>query len=425
MPTTPRPFACSLAFLALAALAAPAAALARETMTQVAAAPRVVDVADAPLAAHRAELLQLAFDAASALPTKPHAKNRARLQEEVAGACLELDQPLRARGYIERIEGWRRGSGYADLALWCARQGAARDAQRYVSLAREVADRALRESEEIGDGQAWRHDRIKGRIAAALALLGREDEAHRFSQGVGAADVGTLRAVEASKTDAEGFESEIGRLASPLASGNLDEVKTALGGMARLYDRFHADAKKRELVEQRIRAMWGNIPILLRFEVGHELATLALEHDDDAKAAELAEELLTLVGAPQLGVESRIPLRSRAAALLSRAGDAGAARKEIDAALADFDAQRTRIADIDRADVLRTIAEAYASAGDRDAALRTYLRAAEASVENPNSRPRVEDLVATCCSLAKLDLEPPAELRARLAAIRDGLGEPW
>lgn len=384
-----------------------------------------VTLADSPLAAQRAELLQLAFDAASALPSMPHAKNRARLQEDVVDACLELDQPLRARGYIERIEGWRRGSGYADLALWCARKGATDDAQRSITLAREIADQALRESEEIGDGQSWRHDRIKGRIAAVLALLGRKEDAHKINQGIDAVDAAPLHAVEAAATDAEGFDSQLGRLASPLASGNLDEVKLALGGMTRLYDRFYDDAKRRDIVEQRLREMWGNVPLLLRFEVGHELATHALAHGDKAKALELATELRALADAPQAGFDTRVPLRARSAALLARAGDAEAARKQVDAALAEFDAQRARLADIDRADVLRVLAEAYAAVGARDQALATYLRAADAGVENPNSRPRAEDLVATCCSLAKLDLEPTPELFARLSTIRKDLREPW
>ena len=43
--------------------------------------PAATTTADAPLAPLQSELLDLAYDAASAFPLEPHAKNRARAQE--------------------------------------------------------------------------------------------------------------------------------------------------------------------------------------------------------------------------------------------------------------------------------------------------------------------------------------------------------
>ena len=83
------------------------------------------------------------------------------------------------------------------------------------------------------------------------------------------------------------------------------------------------------------------------------------------------------------------------------------------------------IVNIYRAQCLRSIAEAWHALGDQPRALAAYARAAEAGVENPNSRPRADDLAATCCSLATNNCEPDTALWKRLEAIRDGLGDPW
>src|SRR5262245_54547858 len=61
----------------------------------------------APLATFQGELLDFAFDVATAIPIQPHIKDRSRAQEQVVAACLELNLRQRAQGYIERIDNWR------------------------------------------------------------------------------------------------------------------------------------------------------------------------------------------------------------------------------------------------------------------------------------------------------------------------------
>jgi hypothetical protein len=63
--------------------------------------------------------------------------------------------------------------------------------------------------------------------------------------------------------------------------------------------------------------------------------------------------------------------------------------------------------------------------GNTAAALSVYAKVIEAGVENPNSRPRAEDLAATCCSMAVHAVEPDPRLWSRIRSIRDGLGDPW
>jgi hypothetical protein len=55
--------------------------------------------------------------------------------------------------------------------------------------------------------------------------------------------------------------------------------------------------------------------------------------------------------------------------------------------------------------------------GETGAALAAYRTAIEEGVENPNSRPRAEDLCATLCSMATSGVDPDADLKARLHQI--------
>jgi hypothetical protein len=118
-------------------------------------------------------------------------------------------------------------------------------------------------------------------------------------------------------------------------------------------------------------------------------------------------------------------LCARLAALRIRAGDVATARSELREALARFDAERHTIVDMWRAAALRPIAEAHHLLGDTTTALEIYTRAVEAGVENPNSRPRADDLCATCLSLALHDVAPDSLLLDRLTEICNDLGDPW
>jgi hypothetical protein len=63
--------------------------------------------------------------------------------------------------------------------------------------------------------------------------------------------------------------------------------------------------------------------------------------------------------------------------------------------------------------------------GDPALSAAVYARAVEEAVLNPNSRPRADDLVATCCSMAVCGFQPDEKLWARMVEIGAKLGEPW
>ena len=83
-----------------------------------------------PLFVFQIKLLDIAFESATAIPVNPHLKDRSKAQENVIETCLRLDQPKRALAYIEKIENWRRGLCYANLAFYYAKQGYNKEAQQ-------------------------------------------------------------------------------------------------------------------------------------------------------------------------------------------------------------------------------------------------------------------------------------------------------
>jgi len=370
---------------------------------------------DAPLASFQEELLDLAFDAASAMPLDPHIKNRSRAQEIIVAACFELEQPQRALRYIEQIDNWRRGTGYADLAFFHAQRGYTEPVQGYSDLAAGIA----------GQTEDWRRDRIKMKIARVHAYTGQSETAARFQQDIAASEQGGVARVEAMVCPDDAFDEKMAALEALVSQNQFDGTKNALGAYAELFNRFYVDSKRRAIVEERLKASWDSMPIFMRIDVLKELAGSALAHADQAKALELVNEAKAIMDSARWQPRFAIVLMAQLAQLFFRAGDEETARTQVQEALDLFDAKRDVIVNIYRAQMLRPIAEAYQVMGDTAAALDVYRRAVEAGVENPNSRPRADDLAATCCSMAVRAAKPDEELWQRLREIRDGLSDPW
>jgi hypothetical protein len=372
-------------------------------------------VADAPIADYQRELLSLAFETATAMPIKPHIKSRSRAQEAVVDACFELDQPRRALAYIERIDNWRRGAGYADFAFYCARQGWTGPVPRHLELAEEI-------SEETTD---WRRDRIRAKIARTHAWLGQDEQAVRFEAGAVESEAGKADSARAMRANEAAFDAQMEALDRVLATKHLDLVRNTLEACTRLFDRFYDDVPRRDLVEEKVKTAWSGLPRLVRLELMMDLIEVALDHGDTGKALALVNDTQVVLDGFNWSAEYRVPIIGRLGGLRHRAGDAARGRADVDGALALFNAQRETIINIYRAEALHPIAEAYHAMGDTAAALIVYRKAVEEGVANINSRPRSEDLAATCCSMAVHGVEPDAGLWTRMREIHKGLGHPW
>lgn len=370
---------------------------------------------DKPIESYRKELLHFAFETASLIPVKPHIKDRSRAQEKIVASLIELDQPLSALDFIEKIDNWRRGSCYADIAFYYARRGCEKEVQRYIDMADQI-------SESV---ECWRRDHIRVKIANAYALIGEVQHAEQYQAGVEASEEKKVAGVMAMIADENDFKEQMEILDSLIATGNFDSVTNALKACANLFNRFYKNEELRLLAEEKIKSSWGILPVFMRIELLQELAGFALEHADQAKTLELVNEAQTLVDDSQWRPEHIIPIQSKISRLRYLAGDRQKAMENTDAMLALFHSQRDKIINIYRAGALRALAEAYMSMGDKEKALMVYKRAVEEGMENPNSRPRAEDLSAACLSMALNDAEPDDELWARIRRIKEGLGDPW
>ena len=377
---------------------------------------QVAGLSDKPLAAFQKELLDIAFETATAIPVDPHIKDRSRAQQAVVAVCLELDQAQRALEYADRIDNWRRGVCYAELALYCAKKELPQRAQRCLEVAENIAG---------GDIEVWRRDRIRAKMAQANAWLGRTDRARELEAGLADAESGKLvgaRAMAAGETD---FEQEMQTLHNLVATGNFDATTNALRSYAQLFNRYYDNPERRSLIEQRIENAWSKIPLIIRIELLRELADFALAHEDQAKALELIDEAQQIMDSAKWPPEHHVPLMAKLAALRFRAGQIEKGQEQADKALELFEGRRDRIVNIYRAESLQPLAEAYSIMSNTPRALAVYELAVTEGVANPNSRPRAEDLSATCCSMALHAVEPGAELWERIRTIHEGLGDPW
>lgn len=373
-------------------------------------------VVDRPLAGYQAELLDLAFDTATSIPVNPFVKERSRQQEEVVVACIKLDQPQRASQYTKKIINWLKGSCEADLAIYYAQKGQPETAEKYLKSARTQSEIA----------EDWRKDRIKVKIAQFYALLGQSQQAEQFEKDVVDSEKGKVAAIKAARGGKESFDEQVKALDAMIASGNFDLQQNALESYAKLFNSFYADAGQRVMAEKKIKSGWEKMPIAIRFDMMTELTGYTLDHGDRAKSLELVNETQKFLDEYQWPQEERFPRVAKLAELRFRAGDKTKARADADGALALFNnPPKNTITDIWRAGALRPLAHAYQVMGDAKAALTVYRQVIEEGVKNPNSRPRAEDLSATCAAMAVDAVAPDAALLSRIRQIKRSLAEPW
>jgi len=379
------------------------------------ATSRPAPVADKPLAVFQTDLLDKAFRTATAIPVQPHRKDRAKTQEAVVMTCLELDQPQRAREYAEKIVDWRRGDAYAALAIYYAKRGHNDLAKLYIDLAEEVAKKE----------EDWQRDSIRVKIAQALVSMGQDEKAKRLETAFEPSESHMVAGVRAKQADKAAFDEQIKALDACIATKNFDAMRNALTSATQWFDSFYGDVERRGQVEKRIKEGPLHFPVFIRIDLLLELARIAVTHGDAAKGLELVNETKGLFDGATWPLNSRIGIGSRMARARFAAGDVAKARADLDAALASFDAERDKILDIDRAQMLLPLGEAYQAMGDTKAAMGVYSRAVENGVVNPNSRPRAEDLSATCRSMARQAVEPDSALWTRIREVHKGLGNPW
>lgn len=354
-------------------------------------------IGNRPIETYRADLLDRAYDVASAMPLKPHIKDRSRAQEKVLQAALELDQPASALRYAEGIANWRRGKGFADYACYSVEHGITNGIPLLLIKAESIAGTAT---------QDWRRDAVLHRIAQVNRLLEQKSTAP-------------------SGADTGSFEERFAQVDTVVLKGGLDDAKGVVDTCLRLYDEYYSREEARDRIRNKIEQSWGSMPVLLRLESLKKMVRTALANGDQAAALQMVEQGVDMMKGNTWPAEYSIPLAAEFAALRFRAGDAERARAELEQALTSFGERRSGIVDIDRAETLTALAEAAVVMGDQPRAAALYTDALDAAVVNANSRPRAEDISMICVSMALRGFEPDEALCAKLDALRRSLGAPW
>jgi hypothetical protein len=396
--------------------------------TGTGARPAPTASADRALAAWQRELLQLAFDAASAFPLEPHRKNRSAAQHRVVDACFELGQPELAVAWGRQLADWRRGCAYADFA-WCrARAGDAAGARDYVALAEGV----VRAERDDPNAQAWRGDLIRIKCARALAALGDEAAAAAATAGIEPASAHAVDGAWAAavvdrvqRSDARAATVELAAIDAGYPSAPLGHRAVALATVVRLHERFHADTALRTACTDRVVQRWTELAPALRLSALERMARTALANGDRDGARALVAAMRGIVEQHRWRPQDGLPQQGRLVELTHALGDHERARADLEQALAAYHRERDAIASIDRAEALRPLAFAAFACGDAAQGQQLLALVLEEGVENPNSRPRCDDLVDTCLQLCTRGIEPSPAVRARIGEIRAGLADPW
>jgi tetratricopeptide (TPR) repeat protein len=223
------------------------------------------------------------------------------------------------------------------------------------------------------------------------------------------------------------FESQMTDLDLLIASDSFDLVKNALEACVQLFDRFYERADCRVQVKEKITTSWGSLPIFIRVDILTKLAEVALKQNDSVEAQKLVVQAKQLFDSTAWPAQLYygIPMSARLAGLQFLCGERDLARTALQAAQDLFIKKQDDMVNINKADTLIPLAEAYQVISEPSEALTIYRQAVAAAVENPNSRPRAEDLSALCVSMALHHVEPDEALWSRIREIQSNLGDPW
>ena len=360
-------------------------------------------------------LVDQAFAVACSMPGGPHARPRARTQEDAALAAIELGLEARAVEMAREIVDWRRAEVYARAA-----QRAARDGRREQAIA--LAERARA---GIPQESHWSRERVALEAAVAFALAGDRARADELVPLVVESERARVRAALVPGLPAEALEAEADLFDRAIATRDLDMVRSAIEGWTALLRRWASDDALRARADQALDGAVAGLPVDLRIDANLSLARTYRELGRADDAARRLDEAVRTFASAELLPEDEAPVGAAVARARIAAGDAAGAETELRRLRQRFDARRGEILSTRLARSLRALGEAWAAAGDAAMARESFRDALDAGLVNPNGRPRAEDLVATCIAMATSGTVPDPLTAQRIEAVRAQLGEPW
>lgn len=372
-------------------------------------------VAEPELHDSRTKLLDFAFKAGTALPVNPHLHTRSETQNDVLTAALDLRRVDLAETYVTKIDNWRRGTAHADIALYYARHDDKEQARKHLHEAEEILN-------AITD---WHTEHIHTHMARCHAYMNEDRAAQELVEDHDTPRTAGILQAEAETCTPEEYTKQLAELDKLLQSEDFDSIRKGLHMALALHRRFYTNAERRAELEQRIQEQMNVLSPTFKLQYLSSMARHAIKHSDTESARRLLLEAKQRYDEATWKPRFSVPWMGRLAMVAFEAGEKRLGHQLLDKGVADYEAQRDQMVNIDRVETLCPLAEAYQSAGLTDQAAEVYRRALDEAVVNPNSRPRAVDLSLICRSMAKAGLIPSAPLWDKLKETYGQLGVPW
>lgn len=390
-------------------------------LTHVDQQPSSGEVAASTNESQRGALLEVAFEAATSIPLKPHAKDRAAAQEWVVRQTIACGRLPLAQAWAAQLEGWRAGVMQCELAKAWNTSGDQPRAHACMDRVRVIA----------GAETEWRRESVTRAGMEAWIALGDPTEAMRLvgadAERLTIQSVAAEEATAAHATRAPGqrvaSEERLELLGAALAGPLFDDRASALDAYSALYR--SGDDGTRVGVRAVVFEETGQVPVMIRLRTLRQMAEADLESGRTADAGMVLAAFAGLVRETNWSCGQRVVVEADLAALQAQTGDPSVARETLSGALERFSAETRQIADIDRAEVLVACAHAAAAIPDAAWAERLFVQALEAGLINPNSRPRAQDISYVCAAAAASACGESDQLIAAARAATAQLGDPW
>ena len=355
-----------------------------------------------------------AFKFASAIVSDP--KDMGKAQEAVVWDLTSSGAWRDAEASADQVEGWRRGTAYADLATALAKSGRADEAKRMIAKAEAFRPTI--------DG--WQNVRVASHIATAYAALGDDEKAKTLAVAVATEDAmqygGMSTATIASGLAAQGkFDGAAGELDRLKDGKDLDDAWWRTVGYVDMSRQKSLSREQRVKAIRSARTAAEGIP---GWRKGEALESIA----DEFRKLGMPKEAREAVGAAQVILVAlpdtmpiKAPLLSNCARAWAGLGNSAAARS----LLIQVESLASKVQEIERPAVYANAASSFAAMRDTTEAKRLYGQALEQAATLVNARPRALAVVEICRSIGKSGIDLDATMRARLDALYAGLKDPW
>ncbi|MEL6429660.1 MAG: hypothetical protein AAFU73_20850 [Planctomycetota bacterium] len=398
-------------FLAAALLVASFSAPALATSVQ---APTAIPDEPSLVQGDAASLVRFAVDLTALMPTVPHEKTRSRLQSELVESALDAGELEVARAIPPTITNWRRGLGLATIAAHLAENGTPEETQDALEAAI-----AFEESITGEFDQGWRRDRVRAMIGKTFALMGDPVRAARIQRGLEPSEAQRLAEVSVDFASEENWRESVEAMSQLIVRGNLDQVQHGLLTLTKIYERFGTTTEERDEILAAIRSVWDGSHLQPRIEALLRMIETDLGRGDKAHAMSMVEEIEGLIAGNRWQPEMKVGMLATAAAKRFRCGDEDGAREALAGALGLFGDEREGIVNMFRVRALLPLAEAYAEIGNTQSADEVYRVALTEALENPNERPRIDNLVQIVRSIVERGHRPSKGLRTQVQQVGD------